>query len=153
MHQMSIKITLFAQNGHLFKVTLSLHSHFEQEWVGTPISWVNSWLTAYQQGKQSTIPINDLQFPTEFSRKVNLALLNIPLGQTLTYGELGETIDSRAYQAIGQALHYNPYPLFLPCHRILPKKGGIGGYAFGPSLKQHLLTFEKKGGVEKDFKN
>lgn len=71
------------------------------------------------------------------------ALLNIRLGQKSNYQDIAkQTSIPRAYQAVGNAVGHNPISLFIPCHRVFPKKGGIGGYAHGERLKRRLLTLE-----------
>jgi len=74
------------------------------------------------------------------------AMLNIPCGQTLTYGELAKQIGSSA-QAVGQACGANPIPIVIPCHRVVGKSG-LGGFmkhAEGESLdiKRWLLAHER----------
>lgn len=65
---------------------------------------------------------------TEFQRKVYLALLDVPRGATISYKELGERIDCRSAQAIGQALKRNPFAPDVPCHRVISSNGCIGGF-------------------------
>ena len=65
---------------------------------------------------------------TEFQRRVYLELLNVPRGQTITYGELGRRIGCRSAQAIGQALKRNPFAPDVPCHRVISANGSIGGF-------------------------
>ena len=85
---------------------------------------------------------------TPFQRKVYLELLNIPAGQTITYGELAHRIGCRSAQAVGQALKRNPFAPEVPCNRVIAAKG-IGGY-FGQregkliEYKQKLLEIEKQ---------
>lgn len=64
---------------------------------------------------------------TDFQRKVYLALLEVPAGETITYGELAQRMGCRSAQAVGQALKKNPFAPQVPCHRVVGKKG-IGGY-------------------------
>ena len=64
---------------------------------------------------------------TDFQRKVYLTLLEVPAGETITYGELAHRIGCRSAQAIGQALKKNPFAPQVSCHRVVGKKG-IGGY-------------------------
>ncbi len=92
------------------------------------------------------------EFNTQFRKKVALATIQIPSGQTRSYGQLGKKIDSRAYQAIGTSLKCNPFPLFVPCHRVVGKSG-LGGFMGKNStkdwelkLKCALLSFEKNIG-------
>ncbi len=63
---------------------------------------------------------------TDFRRRVWQALLDIPLGQTLSYTELARRIGSGA-RAVGQALGDNPWPIILPCHRVVAARG-LGGF-------------------------
>ncbi|MBO5262803.1 MAG: MGMT family protein [Bacteroidaceae bacterium] len=65
---------------------------------------------------------------TPFQRRVYLELLNIPAGETITYGELARRIGCRSAQAVGQALRRNPFAPFVPCHRVVAADGSIGGY-------------------------
>lgn len=65
---------------------------------------------------------------TEFQRKVYLALLDVPCGETISYKELGLRIGCRSAQAIGQALKRNPFAPDVPCHRVIASDGSIGGF-------------------------
>lgn len=65
---------------------------------------------------------------TEFQRRVYLALLDIPRGTTITYGELARRIGCRSAQAVGQALKRNPFAPDVPCHRVVAADGSLGGY-------------------------
>lgn len=65
---------------------------------------------------------------TEFQRKVYLELLNVPRGETISYGELARRIGCRSAQAVGQALRRNPFAPEVPCHRVIARDGGIGGF-------------------------
>lgn len=65
---------------------------------------------------------------TDFQRKVYLALLEVPRGETISYKELGLRIGCRSAQAIGQALKRNPFAPEVPCHRVIASDGSIGGF-------------------------
>lgn len=65
---------------------------------------------------------------TEFQRRVYLALLQVPKGETISYKELGERIGCRSAQAVGQALRRNPFAPDVPCHRVIASDGTIGGF-------------------------
>ena len=65
---------------------------------------------------------------TEFQRKVYLALLKVPRGETISYGELAKRIGCKSAQAVGQALKKNPFAPDVPCHRVIAKDGSIGGF-------------------------
>lgn len=65
---------------------------------------------------------------TPFQRRVYLALLDVPRGTTITYGELARRIGCGSAQAIGQALKHNPFAPEVPCHRVVAADGSLGGY-------------------------
>lgn len=71
--------------------------------------------------------INDKSI-TEFQRKVYLALLEVPRGETISYKDLGLRIGCHSAQAIGQALKRNPFAPEVPCHRVIASDGSIGGF-------------------------
>ena len=82
-----------------------------------------------------------------FRKKVYLALLDVPRGETITYGELARRIGCRSAQAVGQALRHNPFAPEVPCHRVIAADGtlcGFNGHRDGPELvrKRRLLTEE-----------
>lgn len=78
-----------------------------------------------------------------FYRRVYYAACHIPPGETRSYEWAARKAGCRAAaRAVGNALHANPYPLLIPCHRIVPKKGPLGGYSRGRALKRMLLQFD-----------
>lgn len=82
---------------------------------------------------------------TAFQKKVWQAARGVRYGQVCTYGWLAARIGSpRAMRAVGTALGRNPFPLVIPCHRILRRNGGLGGFsaAGGLALKRKLLELE-----------
>ncbi len=90
---------------------------------------------------------------TEFQRRVSAVVLGIPLGQTRSYKWVAERIGRpRAVRAVGQALRRNPFPLIIPCHRVIKGDGSFGGYAggsgnrrfCGAKRKAELLAIERQ---------
>jgi methylated-DNA-[protein]-cysteine S-methyltransferase len=80
---------------------------------------------------------------TDFQIKIWETLQNIPYGETRSYGELAAmTGNPRASRAIGMANNRNPFPIIIPCHRIIGKDGSLTGYAGGLELKRQLLELE-----------
>lgn len=82
---------------------------------------------------------------TDFKRVVLLATLDIPVGSTMTYGELAEKIGKPGSgRAVGNALHSNPWIIVVPCHRVVPADfpHSVGGYRYGDDLKRSLLDRE-----------
>ena len=82
---------------------------------------------------------------TVFEWQVLKAVTDIPLGQTRSYQWIAKKIGHpRAKRAVGQALNKNPFPLLVPCHRVIAQDGAIGGFAFGVRTKKKLLLLEKE---------
>ena len=85
---------------------------------------------------------------TAFQRLVWELLLEIPYGQTATYGALARQAaarlgrDSMSSQAVGGAVGRNPISILIPCHRVLGADGGLVGYAGGVEKKRWLLRRE-----------
>ncbi len=90
----------------------------------------------------------DFEGVGDFARRVYAAARAVPAGRTATYGEIAAAIGQpKEARAVGQALGANPVPLIVPCHRVVPSNGGIGGFsAPGGSLtKTRLLALEGVG--------
>ena len=66
----------------------------------------------------------------------------VPPGKVTTYKALAQALNTKAYQAIGQALHQNPDPAVTPCHRVIKSNGALGGYAWGVEQKRRQLMQE-----------
>ena len=80
---------------------------------------------------------------TIFQKSVWSALLSIPFGQTVSYSEIACQINNpKACRAVGMANNRNPLPIFIPCHRVVGKKGQLTGYAGGLAIKEYLLKQE-----------
>lgn len=75
---------------------------------------------------------------TEFQQAIMKAMLEIPSGQTRTYGDL-----DAAARAVGTVCAQNPLPFVVPCHRVTAANG-VGDYGFGTALKEQLLRWEAK---------
>ena len=82
---------------------------------------------------------------TRFQWKVLAVTAKIPLGETRSYAWVAQKTGSpRAVRAVGQALRRNPYPITIPCHRVIKSDGSLGGYAGGSSAKKaKLLEMEQ----------
>lgn len=81
---------------------------------------------------------------TPFQRRVWNALLTIPYGQTVTYGDLAHRLGCRSAQAVGGAVGRNPISIIVPCHRVVGADGSLTGYAGGLDRKRALLELEQK---------
>ena len=80
---------------------------------------------------------------TAFQQRVWQALLTIPYGETVSYGELARMVGCRSAQAVGQVIGRNPIALIIPCHRVIAAHGKIGGYEYGIEIKKRLLELEQ----------
>ena len=90
----------------------------------------------------------DLTGIPDFQRKVYAAARAIPPGETLTYGEISAKLNAPGTaRAVGQALGANPFPIIVPCHRILASGGKAGGFSApgGLDTKMRLLNIERAG--------
>lgn len=80
---------------------------------------------------------------TNFQIKVWEALLRVPAGSVVTYGDLAAAIGApAAARAVGNAVGANPLPVIIPCHRVIRKSGEIGNYRYGATRKRALLAWE-----------
>jgi len=87
----------------------------------------------------------DLDALPPFRRKVFEVVRTIPAGETLSYGEVALAVGSPgAARAVGQALGRNPFPIVIPCHRVLAAGGRIGGFTAqgGVTVKEKMLAAE-----------
>ena len=101
------------------------------------------WLDDYFAGKRPfNVPRLNPQ-GTAFQKRVWQALLTIPYGETINYGEIAQMVECRSAQAVGQAVGRNPIALIIPCHRVIAAHGKIGGYAYGTEIKKRLLELEQ----------
>lgn len=83
--------------------------------------------------------------PNEFDLEVLQLVLKIPRGTVRTYKEVAESMDSKAWRAVGSALGRNPFPLAIPCHRVVKSDLTLGNYGGGVEMKKEIL---KKEGVK-----
>lgn len=93
----------------------------------------------------STTPLAMHNLP-DLNRQVYEIILKVPAGQTTTYGAIAREIgDVSLSQAVGYALGKNPFPIIVPCHRVLGANGKVGGFSAngGTRTKMQLLNIER----------
>lgn len=108
-----------------------------------------NWLSGYFAGK-FTSPVDLPMAPagSEFQRRVWQLMIDIPPGETVTYGDVARQLGS-APRAVGGACGANPIPILIPCHRVVGSNGGLSGYsgAGGLTTKRTLLDLETLTGA------
>ncbi len=100
-------------------------------------------LAEYFEGERTrfTLPLTNVP-ATTFQRDVWRALQSVPYGQVATYADVAAmTGRPNAARAVGNANHANPWPVIVPCHRVVARHG-IGGYGGGDDVKRFLLALE-----------
>ncbi len=112
-------------------------------------AWEKEWPQTRFIQSEKTLRFTTLQkkeimlVGTALQHKVWRALLDIPAGKTLSYGEIAQKIKKpKAARAVGNALGKNPIPLIVPCHRVIAAQGKIGGFSSSLTIKKKLLKKE-----------
>ena len=106
------------------------------------------WLDLYFSGADPGFTPRLRISSTPFREEVCRLMLEIPYGQTVTYGRLAERIaagrglERMSAQAVGGAVGANPIALIVPCHRVIGKNGNLTGYGGGLERKAKLLELE-----------
>ena len=115
----------------------------------TPIlTQAREWLDEYFSGKEPDFTPTLHPIGSPFRQAVWKLLLQIPYGQTTTYGEIArqlEKLQNRPHmsaQAVGGAVGHNVISIIIPCHRVVGTKGSLTGYAGGLDKKMALLELE-----------
>jgi AraC family transcriptional regulator of adaptative response/methylated-DNA-[protein]-cysteine methyltransferase len=106
------------------------------------------WMTeilAHLAGRQPRLDLPIDVRATAFQWQVWSALRAIPYGETRSYSQVAGSIGRpRAVRAVARACATNPVALAIPCHRVVPTAGGVGGYRWGPARKRALLARERE---------
>ena len=138
-----------ASGGLLLQASLQLSDQWTYSIQGADPNLsiaISSWIEHYLQG--SPIPFQGrlcLERCTPFEREALNALSMLPFGELISYGELGQRIGRpRSARAIGNVCHKNPYPLLIPCHRVIYANGDLGGFAYDLELKRRLIERERE---------
>jgi len=102
-------------------------------------------LDGYFTGRTFVFQTRLRPYGTDFRRMVWDLLLQIPYGQTRTYGWIADRMGiPGGARAIGQANRFNPIPLLIPCHRVIAAGGRLGGFSCGLETKKWLLHWEEE---------
>lgn len=105
---------------------------------------VKTQLAEYFSGERRIFDLPLFVEGTPFQQKTWKVLLKIPYGKTINYAEEAKKLrQPEAVRAVGTANGKNPIPIIIPCHRVVPKSGGLGGYSGGAHRKNLLLKLEQ----------
>jgi len=106
---------------------------------------VSESIIAYFKGKavQPCWEWMDMSRLTALQKTVLLAVADIPYGETRTYKDIAETISRpKAYRFVGTTLAKNPFPILIPCHRIVKSDGSVGQFGGGSEQKRKMIELE-----------
>ena len=113
------------------------------------IEAASDWLDAYFEGSKEPPDFDLLFLGTDFQKRVWQLLLEIPYGETITYGELAQEAGTpKAARAVGVAVGDNPFSIIGPCHRVIGKDKSLTGYGGGFDIKKYLLAHELGTDIE-----
>ncbi len=123
------------------------------EW-GTPGSHKNARMISeqisdYFKGKVIRIPWEQMDMGnlTELEKYVLMTVAEIPYGETRTYKSVAESVARpRAYRFVGSTLAKNPFPILIPCHRVIRSDLSAGQFGGGTELKQKMIELEAESG-------
>jgi len=97
----------------------------------------------YFRGEPVGFELPDLSGLSDFGRRVLETVWRIPYGGIRTYGEVARAVGvPRGARAVGMALGRNPFPIVIPCHRVVASGGKLGGFGAGVDWKRALLGME-----------
>ncbi len=133
-------------------VMLEFDRGLPQMIAGQPVAWeesekrttiVRAQMDEYFAGRRREFELElDLR-GTEFRKRCWDELLRIPYGKTRSYAEIARAVGNpNGFRAVGQANHYNPIAIIVPCHRVLAAGCYLGGYGGGLPVKAFLLRLE-----------
>jgi len=146
-------LTLVAQEGSIVGLYMNLQRHRPDDGelgrpdrrgrTTEPFKAAADQLDAYFAGALTRFTLPLAPQGSQFQQRVWAALLEIPYGETESYGELAERIGSPgAARAVGLANGKNPIGIVIPCHRVVGSNGNLTGYGGGLERKKQLLDLE-----------
>jgi methylated-DNA-[protein]-cysteine S-methyltransferase len=138
------RLLLVAENEQLVQL------HFENEDLpigpgskDPVLSATSKQLVEYFAGRRKSFELPMEMKGTDFERSVWKALLEIPFGETVSYGEIARRIGNpKSVRAVGRANGKNPIAIIVPCHRVIGSDGSLTGYGGGEPRKRWLLDHE-----------
>jgi methylated-DNA-[protein]-cysteine S-methyltransferase len=148
-------LTLVAEDGAIVGLYMDLQRHRPDDdklgeedprgRLAEPFQAAADQLDAYFAGGLRRFSVPLAPHGSEFQQRVWAALLEIPYGETESYGELAARIGSPgAARAVGLANGKNPIGIVIPCHRVVGSNGSLTGYGGGLDRKKRLLDLEQE---------
>lgn len=102
-----------------------------------------SYFNGLYDERLQQLPV-DLRDVSDVHKRILLEARRVPIGQTMTYGELAALAGLRnGARVVGHAMACNPVPILIPCHRVIRADGRIGGFSYGVEIKWKLLMHER----------
>jgi O-6-methylguanine DNA methyltransferase len=134
----------FSSNEKKFKKSLRQKHNDEVEYSSLKLKSEIKQIREYFSGKRKKFSLKLYMNGTDFQLNVWRVIAKIGYGKTASYYDLAKNIRKpKALRAVGTACGKNPLPIVVPCHRVISKDGGIGGFGGGISLKKKMLMIEK----------
>lgn len=152
MKSLGLKVTFHVKEEQIVEVDMQPQGKACQ-WIvkgvcsGTLKKQIDQWMNSYLAKKKPSreLPLN-LESASPYTQKVLGVLQKVPFGQKLTYREVAEQIGQpAAARAVGNACGRNPFPLLIPCHRIVGTDGTLRGFSMGGTKVKALLLQHETG--------
>lgn len=139
-------LTLYAEGDAVTALLMDMGQAKPPDEPSPVLRVLASELEAYFAGELRDFSVPLSPKGTAFQRRVWDALVQIPYGETTTYGELARRLsDPNATRAVGLANGKNPIAIVIPCHRVIGASGRLVGFGGGLDRKRALLTLEGAG--------
>lgn len=142
-------LSLFADDFALYRISFPAGKINFPEAASAPenhllLNQVKQQLNAYFDGSRRRFDLPLAVEGTAFQQAVWKCMLEIPFGETRTYGEIAAALDNpNKARAVGGAANKNPLPIVIPCHRLIGSSGSLTGFAGGLKVKRFILALEE----------
>ncbi len=136
-----VRISLFYHESDLYAYLKTRGDRIAQS--SALLECLKKDLLSYVQGEKISFNYSlKMDNYSSFLIKIWTLTQEIPYGELRSYKWLSERAGTKGYRAVGAALARNPFPILVPCHRVIKKNGNLGGYSAGLELKKKLLEIE-----------
>jgi methylated-DNA-[protein]-cysteine S-methyltransferase len=137
-----VRISLFCRKSNLYAYLKTRRDGIAQS--SALLECLKKDLLSYLQGEKISFINYPLKMDNYSSFFIRICTLTqeIPYGELRSYKWLSERAGTKGYRAVGAALARNPFPILVPCHRVIKKNGNLGGYSAGLKIKKKLLQIE-----------